>query len=48
MKMMTEYQRELVVSNLDIVERTIRTRIKVNGQALQTYEDFYQIGCEAL
>lgn len=48
MKMMTEYQRELVVQNLDVVEKTIRTRIKVNGQALQAYEDFYQIGCEAL
>lgn len=48
MKMMTEYQRELVVQNLDVVEKTIRTRIKVNGQALQTFEDFYQIGCEAL
>ena len=48
MKKMTDYQRELVAQNLDIVERTIKTRIKVNGQALQSYEDFYQIGCEAL
>lgn len=48
MKMMTEYQRELVVQNLDVVEKTIKSRIKVNGQALQAYEDFYQIGCEAL
>ena len=48
MKVMTDYQRELVVQHLDVVDRTIKTRIKINGQALQTYEDFYQIGCEAL
>ena len=45
---MTDYQRELVIQHIDVVEHTIKTRVKVSGQALQTYEDFYQIGCEAL
>ena len=48
MKMMTEYQRELVAQYLNVVDSTIKRRIKVNGAVLQTYEDFYQIGCEAL
>lgn len=48
MTQMTEYQRKIVEENLGIVDWVIRFRIKVNGQVLQTYEDFYQIGCEAL
>lgn len=48
MKKMTEYQCRIVEENLEIVDRVIRYKIKINGQALQTYEDFYQIGCEAL
>lgn len=48
MKGMTEYQCRLVEENLSIVDWVIRCRIKVNGAVLQTYEDFYQIGCEAL
>lgn len=45
---MTEYQRRLVEENLGIVDWVIRCRIRVSGQPLLTYEDFYQIGCEAL
>lgn len=48
MKKMTEYQCSVVEENLEIVDRVIRYRIKINGLVLQTYEDFYQIGCEAL
>ena len=48
MKKMTEYQCKVVEENLEIVDRVIRYKIKINGQVLQTYEDFYQIGCEAL
>ena len=48
MNKMTEYQCKLVEKNLDIIDWVIRCRVKVNGQVLQTYEDFYQIGCEAL
>ncbi len=48
MKQMTDYQRELVCQNLDLVDQTIRCRIVVRGIILLTYEDFYQIGCEAL
>lgn len=48
MKQMTDYQRELVVQNMDLVEQTIKKRIKVLGEVLLTHEDFYQIGCEAL
>lgn len=48
MKQMTEYQRELVAQNLELVEQTIRKRIKINGGVLLSYEDFYQVGCEAL
>ena len=44
MKKMTEYQRKVVEENLEIVDWVIRFRIKINGQVLQTYEDFYQIG----
>ena len=47
MNKMTEYQCKLVEENLDIIDWVIRCRVKVNGQVLQTYEDFYQIGCEA-
>ena len=45
---MSAYQRELVEQHLDIVDWVIRCRINVSGRPLQTYEDFYQIGCEAL
>ena len=45
---MTEYQRRLVEEHLGIVDWVIRCRIKVTGQPLLSYEDFYQIGCEAL
>ena len=48
MKKMTEYQCKVVEENLEIVDRVIRCKIKINGMVLQTYEDFYQIGCEAL
>ena len=48
MKTMTEYQCRLVEENLDIVDWVIRYRIIVTGKVLQTYEDYYQIGCEAL
>ena len=45
---MSAYQRELVEQHLGIVDWVIRCRINVSGRPLQTYEDFYQIGCEAL
>ena len=45
---MTNYQRELVEANLEIVDQVIRRRIKVSSRPLLTYEDFYQVGCEAL
>ena len=48
MKQMTDYQRELVVQNMDLVEQVIKKRIKVAGDVLLTHEDYYQIGCEAL
>ena len=44
MKQMTDYQRELVVQNMDLVEQIIKKRIKVVGEVLLTHEDFYQIG----
>ena len=46
--MMTEYQRTLVEENLDLLDRLILKHIGVSGRALQTYEDYYQIGSEAL
>ncbi len=46
--MMTEYQRTLVEENLSIVDWVIRKKINVIQLPLLTYEDFYQIGCEAL
>lgn len=48
MTIMTEYQRELVEQNLELVTQVIRKRIKVNGTVLQSYDDFYSVGCEAL
>lgn len=37
MKKMTEYQCRIVKENLEMVDRVIRYKIKINGQALQTY-----------
>lgn len=48
MKQMTDYQRELVEQYLDVVNVVIKKQFFVSGQILLTYEDFYQIGCEAL
>ena len=48
MKQMTEYQRELVTQNLDLVDKIIRCRIGINGGPLLSYEDYYAVGCEAL
>ena len=48
MKQMTDYQRELVEQYLDVVDIVIKKHFFVSGQILLTYEDFYQIGCEAL
>jgi len=48
MMALTDYQRELVENNLSVVDYVLRTRITMRGAALLTYEDFYQIGCEAL
>lgn len=48
MKQMTDYQRELVTTNMSVVDHVIRAYIHVNNSALESYEDFYQIGSEAL
>ena len=48
MNQMTDYQRELVTQHLHLVEQTIRKRVRVLGENLLSYDDFYQIGCEAL
>lgn len=45
---MTDYQRELVVQHMNLVDCVIRTGIYVSNNTLEAYEDFYQIGCEAL
>ena len=45
---MTEYQRKLVETHLYIVDRIIRKKIVLSKQPLMSYEDLYQIGCEAL
>ena len=44
---MTDYQNELVMEHLDLVNWVIRTRISVPNRPLLTYDDFYAIGCEA-
>ena len=33
---------------MSLIDRVIRTGIYVSNNALETYEDYYQIGCEAL
>lgn len=45
---MTDYQNELVMEHLDLVNWVIRTRISVPNRPLLTYDDFYAIGCEAI
>ena len=45
---MTDYQNELVMEHLDLVDWVIRTRISVPNRPLLTYDDFYAIGCEAI
>ena len=38
---MTDYQNELVMEHLDLVNWVIRTRISVPNRPLLTYDDFY-------
>ena len=45
---MKDYQRELVTQHMNLVDCVIRTGIHINNNTLETYEDYYQIGCEAL
>ncbi len=45
---MTDYQNELVMEHLDLVNWVIRSRISVPNRPLLTYDDFYAIGCEAI
>ena len=47
-QIMTDYQRELVVEHLGLIDQVIRKRIRVRGTPLLSYEDFYSVGCEAL
>lgn len=41
---MTDYQNELVMEHLDLVNWVIRTRISVPNRPLLTYDDFYGDG----
>ncbi|MCR5173344.1 MAG: sigma-70 family RNA polymerase sigma factor [Oscillospiraceae bacterium] len=45
---MTEYQRILTEQHLGLVDRVIRSRIKLSANPLLTYDDLYQVGCMAL
>ena len=45
---MSKEQQQLAEANLNLVDRVIRREIKVSNLPLQTYEDYYQEGCEAL
>ena len=45
---MTEYQRELVEENLDLVNKVIRGHIGVTNGPMTSYDDLYQVGCEAI
>ena len=47
-QIMTDYQRELVIEHLGLIDQVIRKRIRVRGTPLLSYEDFYSVGCEAL
>lgn len=47
-QVLTDYQRELVVQHLYLVDQVLRRRIRVTGLPMQTYEDFYSVGSEAL
>ena len=47
-QIMTDYQRELAIEHLGLIEQVIRKRIRVRGTPLLSYEDFYSVGCEAL
>lgn len=48
MRQLTEYQRTLVAEHMDLVTIIIRARIHITDTALEEFDDFYQIGCEAL
>ena len=48
MKTMTKYQCEITGEYMYLVKEVIGKRIKVTGEPLLTYEDLYQVGCEAL
>lgn len=45
---MTEYQKKLVEEHLSCVNYVIRTRIGLTNDPMLSYDDFYQVGCEAL
>ena len=47
-RIMTDYQRELAVEHIALIDQVIRKRIRVRGTLLLAYEDFYSVGCEAL
>ncbi len=47
-QIMTDYQRELAIEHLGLIDQVIRKRIRVRGTPLLSYEDFYSVGCEAL
>ena len=48
MMVMTEYQRKLVEENLELVNQVIRRRIGVTNGPMTSYDDLYQVGCEAI
>ncbi len=45
---MTEYQKKLVEDWLYIIDYVIRTKIIIPNKPLQTYEDYYSVGCESI
>ena len=48
MMAMTEYQRKLVEENLELVNQVIRSRIGITSDPMTSYDDLYQVGCEAI
>ena len=48
MMKMTAYQQKLVEENLGVIDQVIRGRINIITGPMTSYDDFYQVGCEAL
>ena len=48
MMKMTKFQKLLVEENIQLIDRVIRNHIGMTSDPMYSYDDFYQVGAEAL